>query len=69
MGIISYKDVLEAMRRIEGTIVRTPVLTCPQADEITGRQIFFKSEHLQTTGSFKARGALNAVTSVGIANF
>jgi threonine dehydratase len=30
-------------------------------DDLSGRQLFFKSEFLQKTGSFKARGASNAL--------
>lgn len=40
---------------------KTPVLTCSQADKRSSRKLFFKCENHQKTGSFKARGALNAV--------
>ena len=53
-----------AHRRIEPYIVRTPVLTCPALDERAGAQLFFKCESLQRSGSFKLRGATNAVFSL-----
>jgi threonine dehydratase len=54
----------EAHRRIAPRIHRTPVLTSTSLDEIAGAQIFFKCENLQRTGSFKVRGATNAVFSL-----
>jgi serine racemase len=39
----------------------TPVLTSSLLNELTGRNIYLKCENFQRTGSFKIRGALNAV--------
>ncbi|RUS87871.1 hypothetical protein EGW08_004349 [Elysia chlorotica] len=61
LGVV-YSDVLSARDKIAPYIHETPVLTSAQADEKTGRKLFFKCENYQKTGSFKARGALNAVT-------
>jgi len=66
MDTVTHEDISDAMERIRENIIRTPVLTCPEANKLTGRQIFFKAEHLQTTGSFKARGAINAVSETKI---
>jgi threonine dehydratase len=61
MGVMIYlEDVQAAAQRIAPYIHRTPVLTSQGLDRLLGRQLFFKAEHLQKTGSFKARGALNA---------
>ena len=57
---ISLEDVKEASVRIEGLAHRTPVLTSSSFDS-NGRRLFFKVEAMQRTGSFKFRGALNAV--------
>jgi threonine dehydratase len=54
----------EAHRRIAPRIHRTPVLTSSSLNEIAGAEIFFKCENLQKTGSFKIRGATNAVFSL-----
>jgi len=65
---ITFKDVEAAAGRIEGTAYRTPVLTSSsinsKAPGIDDRQFFFKSEAMQRTGSFKFRGALNAIRSI-----
>ncbi|KAK7087403.1 serine racemase-like [Littorina saxatilis] len=58
---VTFGNVLKACERIAPYLNRTPVFTCSTADEIAGRKLFFKAENLQKTGSFKARGALNAI--------
>ncbi len=54
-------DVLAARQRIAGRVVHTPMLRNPLLDEITGGIILLKAEPLQRTGSFKLRGATNAI--------
>jgi serine racemase len=61
---ITFADVQAAAKRIEGVAHRTPVLTCSSINQVAGSQLFFKVEALQKTGSFKFRGALNAVRSI-----
>ena len=58
---MSLQHVLEARRRIQGFIHTTPVMQSLHLNERTGSDLFFKCEHLQKTGAFKARGAANAV--------
>lgn len=53
-----------AHRRISARVHRTPVITSESLDEIAGARLFFKCENLQKTGSFKIRGATNAVFSL-----
>src|SRR5215469_3241198 len=57
-------DVDAAARRLEGVALRTPLLTSPVLDALTGARIFLKPETLQRTGSFKFRGAYNKVSSI-----
>ncbi|MGA6961024.1 MAG: pyridoxal-phosphate dependent enzyme, partial [Candidatus Acidiferrales bacterium] len=58
-------DVIRAAyRRIAPRIHRTPVVTSSSLDEIAGARLFFKCENLQKTGSFKIRGATNAIFSL-----
>jgi threonine dehydratase len=59
-----WESIREAHRRIAPRIHRTPVLTSSSLNEIAGAQIYFKCENLQKTGSFKIRGATNAVFSL-----
>ena len=56
--------IQEAHQRIAGRIHRTPVLTSASLNEVADAEIFFKCENLQKTGSFKIRGATNAVFSL-----
>src|SRR5437588_9388539 len=64
--MMTYASDLNAVRaaaeRIAGLAHRTPVATCATLDRLAGRALFFKCEHLQKAGSFKFRGACNAVT-------
>ncbi|XP_071512938.1 serine racemase-like isoform X2 [Panulirus ornatus] len=55
------KEVHEALSRIRGWVHRTPVLTSQNLNALANRQLYFKAENLQKTGSFKVRGACNAV--------
>lgn len=64
MYIPTLNDMLEAHERIKPHILRTPVLTSPYLNEVTGAQLFFKCENLQVPGAFKVRGASNAVFSL-----
>jgi serine racemase len=61
---ITFEDVKAAAARIQDTAHRTPVLTSSSISRKANRQLFFKVEAMQRTGSFKFRGALNAVRSV-----
>lgn len=57
-------DVAAAARRLHGHVLRTPVLRNDALDELAGAQLFFKCENLQTTGSFKIRGATNRLLQI-----
>jgi threonine dehydratase len=61
---ITWKAILDAHTRIVTRIHRTPVLTSASLDAMTGARLFFKCENLQRTGSFKIRGASNAILSL-----
>src|ERR1700722_4309068 len=56
--------VREAALRIAGAIHRTPVMTSETLDRLAGRSVFVKCENLQKTGSFKYRGATNAIRNL-----
>jgi len=58
------RTILEAHERIRGRIHRTPVLTSASLNALSGAELFFKCENLQKTGSFKIRGATNAIFSL-----
>jgi threonine dehydratase len=60
----TYADILQAQFRIAGIAHVTPVLTSSQANATTGATLFFKAENFQHTGSFKFRGAVNAIATL-----
>ncbi|MBS0125151.1 threonine ammonia-lyase [Thetidibacter halocola] len=53
-----------AAGRAQGHIRRTPLLSSPRLDAISGRRVMVKCECLQHTGSFKARGGWAAVSAL-----
>jgi threonine dehydratase len=53
--LIRREDVLEAQRRIEGYVRRTPLLRA----EVAGIRLWLKCEFMQYAGAFKTRGAFN----------
>jgi threonine dehydratase len=57
-------DVDAAALRLKGVALRTPLLTSPVLDALTGARVFLKAETLQRTGSFKFRGAYNKLSSI-----
>lgn len=59
---VAIQDILKAQTRIKGYVHKTPVFTNSTFDDKYGRKFYFKGESLQKTGSFKVRGALNAVS-------
>jgi threonine dehydratase len=63
--MLSLSDIQAAKRRIKSGIYYSP---CPRSEplsEAVGAQIFCKLDHLQRTGSFKERGARNALLLLG----
>jgi threonine dehydratase len=64
MDAPNFEAIVAAHQRIVPYIHRTPVVTSASLDEIAGARLFFKCENLQRTGSFKIRGATNAVFSL-----
>ena len=56
---MTLRDIEAAKERISGAVVHTPLIQSPTLSRISGREVHLKLENLQTTGSFKLRGALN----------
>src|SRR3954464_6735482 len=52
-------DIRAARERIDGKVVRTPMLVSQTLSEIIGAEIWLKFENLQFTAAYKERGALN----------
>ncbi|HYL62777.1 MAG TPA: pyridoxal-phosphate dependent enzyme [Candidatus Methylomirabilis sp.] len=60
----TWDEIVAAHARIAPRIHRTPVLTSHSLNEMAGAQLFFKCDNFQKTGSFKIRGATNAIFSL-----
>src|SRR6266704_2238208 len=60
----SWEAIVAAHARIAPRIHHTPILTSTSLHAMAGAQLFFKCENLQKTGSFKIRGASNAILSL-----
>ena len=52
-------DIRAAAQRIQGSVVRTPMLLSRTLSEIIGAEVWLKFENLQFTAAYKERGALN----------
>ncbi|MCX7878310.1 MAG: threonine/serine dehydratase [Ignavibacteria bacterium] len=61
MQIPDKEKILLRSDNIKPYIYRTPVFTSDSLNRLTGCRLFFKCENFQKTGSFKARGAMNAL--------
>jgi threonine dehydratase len=52
-------DIRAAAARIEGAVVRTPMMVSRTFSDIVGAEVWLKFENLQFTAAYKERGALN----------
>lgn len=62
--MVELKDIQDAAERLSSIIVRTPLISSPVLDELTGGRVLLKAENLQRTGSFKIRGAYNLLSQL-----
>ncbi len=62
--MVTIDDVRAAARRIEGIATRTPMFHSRTADDLVGAEVWFKCEQFQRSGSFKFRGAYNALAAM-----
>ncbi len=56
---MNLKDIEAARARLTGLILHTPLVYSQTLSRLSGGEVFLKLENLQTTGSFKLRGAMN----------
>ena len=64
MNTVALADIQAARSRLADKIDRTATVSSAARSEIAGAPVFLKMEHRQTTGSFKLRGASNALASL-----
>ncbi len=59
---ITFDDVLGAAERLAGIVNTTPIISSRTLNDLSGRDVFLKCESFQRAGSFKFRGAYNAIS-------
>jgi threonine dehydratase len=62
--VVTFKDIEAARERIKGAVYYSSCTHSIALSEITGMEIFCKLDNLQRTGSFKERGARNALAQL-----
>ena len=55
----TFRDVLEAQRRIKPYLARTPLHTYSALNALLGTDVYLKHENYQPVGAFKVRGGIN----------
>jgi threo-3-hydroxy-L-aspartate ammonia-lyase len=61
---VGAAEIGQAAARLTGVANQTPVMTSRRINAQTGAEVFFKCENFQRTGSFKFRGAYNALSQL-----
>jgi len=61
---VAFADVAAAADRLRGIAVETPLLESDALNALAGGRLLVKAEPLQRTGSFKFRGAYNALATL-----
>lgn len=61
---LTVQEIRDARTRIAPYAVKTPLLRLPSLDSHLGCRVYAKAENMQTTGSFKYRGAMNKILSL-----
>lgn len=64
MVVVTLQDMYGARERARGVVLGTPLVPALGLDVPQGNTLWLKAESLQRTGSFKFRGAYNAVSSL-----
>jgi threonine dehydratase len=62
--LVTFQDIEGARKRIAGAVYYSPCPPSIPLSEITGMEVFCKLDNLQRTGSFKERGARNALAQL-----
>jgi threonine dehydratase len=60
----TLKDVITARNRIRPYLLKTPLHTYPQLNELLGFTAYLKHENHQPTGAFKVRGGINLISQL-----
>jgi len=63
--LVSLTDIQNARRRIQSMVHLTPCVHAENLSHMAGCEIYLKLENQQITGSFKDRGSLNKILTLG----
>ena len=64
MSPFTLADVYRARQRLTGRVALTPLVPSPSLSARMGAPVYLKLETVQPTGSFKLRGATNAIAQL-----
>jgi threonine dehydratase len=64
-GVVTLADVQAARKRIQPYVHKTSLRPSVQLSKLTGSNVWLKFENQQRTGSFKIRGAMNKILTLG----
>lgn len=59
-----FSDIIAAQKRLKGIVKHTPLEHSKTFSAMSGASVFMKLENLQSTGSFKVRGAYNKICTL-----
>ncbi|MCG8412804.1 MAG: threonine/serine dehydratase [Pseudomonadales bacterium] len=65
--MVTLQDIEQAATRLDGVVVKTPLLQSAVLNERTESKIYLKPENLQHIGAFKFRGAYNRLSQLDAA--
>ena len=63
-SLIGIDEIRAAAERLQGVVLRTPLLENAELNQRCGGRVLIKPESLQRTGSFKIRGAYNCLAQI-----
>ncbi len=61
---VTIADIRSAAATLEGAVAHTPTIRAAALSELAGCEVYLKLETMQSTGSFKERGALNKLLTL-----
>lgn len=63
-GMLTINQINTAYEKIKKDVIKTPLITSDRLNRSLGFRLWVKCETLQRTGSFKFRGACNAISTL-----
>ncbi len=62
--MVTRDDIIKAHNRFDDQVFKTPMVYSSELSKVSGASVYLKMEHLQNSGSFKLRGALNKINGL-----